>query len=49
MELFLKEQLMAGNINDNLVVIYRDLLKPDMINKDNAAAVANFPYKACDR
>lgn len=42
MELFLKEQLMAGNINDNLVVIYRDLLKPDMINKDNAAAVAKL-------
>ena len=41
-ELFLKEQLMAGNINDNLVVIYRDLLKPDMINKDNAAAVAKL-------
>ena len=41
-ELFVSEQLLAGHIDENLAYIYANIVKPEMINEDNAAPVCEI-------
>ena len=47
MEIFVKEQCEMGHINDHLCVLYRNLITPDLITKENARAISDlfFTYK----
>lgn len=47
MEVFVREQCALGRINDNLIILYRNLLTPDVVTTENARAVSElfFTYK----
>lgn len=46
MEAFMMEQLLLCHINDNLAIIYRELMKPELITEENAEAVSEI-YFTC--
>ncbi len=47
MKLFAEQQLMAGHVNSHLAYIYRNIVRPEMINEENAAPVSEiyFTYR----
>ena len=47
MEVFVREQCALGRVNDHLCILYKNLITPDMITKENAKAVSDlfFTYK----
>lgn len=47
MELFVMEQMSKGMINDNIAVVYRSVMRSQMITRENAEAVSDlfFTYK----
>ena len=46
-KIFVEKQLMAGHINSHLAYIYKNVVKPDMVNEENAAPVSEiyFTYR----
>lgn len=43
-EIFVYEQLKAGNISDNLAVLYKVLLKTQLVSKETGGFISRMPY-----
>ena len=44
MELFVDRQLMAGHINAFLAAIYEHIVRPEMVNNENAGQISEIYY-----
>ncbi len=45
MEAFMEEQILKGNINDDLSILYSELLKPQMVKPSYAASLVKVIFK----